>query len=288
MADILDESGNPLLLESGGAIHDETPESSSFLTYDSALSRVRISLAGVRSAIGADDTAVVQRSPDQVRWTTVRGGTSVSLTATALPLDDYEFTPDALNYYRVLPAARAGQDDSITPDLAGQWWLKHVRYPFLNMIVTPSDAGDVTRPSMSGTFNIVGSSLPVVVSLPRASAQWSLTVATADLGELAALNALLATGDVLLLQVPSGSIIAGGYFAAGDTTETRNTVPSQRRWVTIPLTEAAAPGPSVTGTTAIWQTAVDDYAMWSDLIVAQATWADVLSLVGSPADVVVS
>lgn len=258
----------------------------SYLTYDSALSRVRVSLTAVRTAIGADDTAVVQRSLDQVRWTTVRGGSSVSVTATALPLDDYEFAPDVLNYYRVVPGSHTEQDDSITPSLAGEWWLKHIRYPFLNMIVTPSDAGDVTRPSMSGVFNIVGSSLPVVVSLPRASAQWNLTVTTADLDALDALNALLETGDVLLLQVPSGSIIRGGYFACGDTTETRNTVPSEQRWVTIPLTEAAAPDPSVTGSTAIWQTLVDDYADWSSVTSALATWADVLQVVGSPADVV--
>lgn len=259
-----------------------------YLSYDGTLSRVQVSLTAVRTAIGADDTAVVQRSLDQVRWTTVRGGSAVALTSSALPLDDYEFAPDTLNYYRVVPSSHTEQDDSITPDLAGQWWLKHIRFPFLNMTVTPSDVGDVTRPSMSGVFNIVGSSLPVVVSLPRASAQWALTVATADLAELAALNALLETGDVLLLQVPSGSIIAGGYFACGDTTETRNTVPTQQRWVTIPLTEAAAPDPSVTGTTAIWQTLADDYAEWSDVTGALSTWQDVLSLVGSPADVVVS
>jgi len=259
-----------------------------FLTYDSVLSRVRVSLTAVRTAIGADDTAVVQRSADQVRWTTVRGGSAVSVTATALPLDDYEFAPDVLNYYRVVPSSHSEQDDSITPSLAGEWWLKHIRFPFLNMIITPSDVSDVTRPSLSGVYNVMGRSLPVVVSLPRASAQWSLTVAIDSLDDLDALNALLATGDVLLLQVPAGSVIRGGYFAAGDTTETRNTVPSQQRWVTIPLTEAAVPDPSVTGTTAIWQTVTDTYATWSDMLGALSTWQDALSLIGAPADIITS
>jgi hypothetical protein len=273
--------------EAGGDLLTEGASLTDFLTYDPVLSRVRVSLTAVRTAIGADDTAAVQRSLDQVAWTTVRGASAVAVTSSALPVDDYEFTPDILNYYRVVPVSHDEQDDSITPDLAGQWWLKHIRFPFLNMIVVPADVGDVSRPSTSGVFNVIGRALPVVVSLPRASAQWSLTVATQDLTELRALNALLATGDVLLLQVPSGSIIDGGYFAAGDTAETRNTVPSQRRWVTIPLTEAAAPDPSVTGTTAIWQTVIDDYPNWSDVRMALPTWADVLSLVGSPADVVV-
>jgi hypothetical protein len=277
---IVAEDGTHLLVE--GAVPTD------FLTYDPVLSRIRISIAAVRTAIGADDTAAVQRSADQVAWTTVRGAASVPVTSSALPVDDYEFTPDTVNYYRAVPASHDEQDDSITPDLAGQWWLKHIRFPFLNMIITPSNVGDVTRPSMSGVFNVVGRSLPVVVSLPRASAQWSLTVATQDLEDLAALNALLATGDVLLLQVPSGAIIKGGYFAAGDTTETRNTVPSQKRWVTIPLTEAASPDPAVTGTTVIWQTVIDDLATWSDVRSALPAWADVLSLIGAPADVVVT
>jgi len=261
----------------------------SFLTYDPGLSRVRVSLSAIRTFYGADETGNVQRSPDQVRWTTVRGGSAITITATSPDLDDYEFTPDVINYYRFTPTGILTiLTDSITPDLAGEWWLKHLRYPFLNMTITPSDAGDATRPSMSGIFNIVGSSLPVVVSLPRASAQWNLTLSIADLGELDALNALLATGDVLLLQVPSGSIIRGGYFAAGDTAETRNTVPSQQRWVTIPLTEAAAPAATVTPVTSIWQTVIDDYASWTGLVTAQATWADVVQLVGAPGDVIVS
>lgn len=261
----------------------------SFLTYDSALSRVRIDLAAIRAGYGSDETGSVQRSLDQVRWTTVRGGDAIFITSGSLDLDDYEFTPDVVNYYQFLPDVDlVALSDSITPDLAGEWWLKHIRFPFLNMTITPSDVGDVSRPSMSGVFNVVGSSLPVVVSLPRASAQWNLTVTTADLDELDALNALLATGDVLLLQVPAGSIIRGGYFSAGDTTETRNTVPSEQRWVTIPLTEAAAPDPSVTAVTSIWQTVIDDYGSWSDLLTGVATWADTVQLVGMPADVVVS
>lgn len=261
----------------------------SFLTYDPGLSRVRISLSAIQAFYGADQAGGMQRSLDQVRWTTVRGGSSITVTATSQDLDDYEFTPDVINYYQFVPTGvLTDTNDSITPDLAGEWWLKHIRYPFLNMIVTPSDVGDVSRPSMSGVFNIVGSSLPVVVSLPRASAQWNLTVTTADLDELDALNALLATGDVLLLQVPSGSIIRGGYFSAGDCAETRNTVPSEQRWVTIPLTEAAAPAATVTGTTAIWQSVIDDYADWSSVVTALPTWADVIQLVGMPADVIVS
>lgn len=68
------------------------------LTYDAQLSRVRITA----TSLGAAATAVVERSTDQIRWTTVRGGTAVPVTAgTMATLDDYEFTADVENFYRV-------------------------------------------------------------------------------------------------------------------------------------------------------------------------------------------
>lgn len=68
------------------------------LTYDSQLSRVRVDA----TSLGTAATAVVERSTDQVRWTTVRGGTAVAVTAgTMATLDDYEFDAEVVNYYRV-------------------------------------------------------------------------------------------------------------------------------------------------------------------------------------------
>jgi hypothetical protein len=69
------------------------------LTYDATLSRVRIDATGLATA----DQATVERSTDQIRWTTVRGGTAVGVTAGVLDLavDDYEFSPNVVNYYRV-------------------------------------------------------------------------------------------------------------------------------------------------------------------------------------------
>lgn len=69
------------------------------LTYDDTLARVRIDA----TSLAAADVALVERSTDQVRWTTVRGGEAWAVTAGAfaLPLYDYEFSPDLVNYYRV-------------------------------------------------------------------------------------------------------------------------------------------------------------------------------------------
>ena len=258
------------------------------LSYDGTLSRVRIDLTAVRTAIGADDTGLVERSLDQVRWITVRGGVAVSITAAALDLDDYEFSPDVVSYYRVTPTSGV-YTDSITPSLAGMVWLKNLRFPFLNQAVYPSDASDVPRRSLGGTFDVIGRSYPVAVTVMRASAQFDLTLATGTTDGRDLLIAAVSTGDVILLQNPPGSgyQFGGGYYAVGDVTETRQGVAWDRRWITPPLTEAAAPGADVTGVTITWAGVVADYATWSDLVTAQATWADVLALVGGPADVIV-
>jgi hypothetical protein len=66
-------------------------------TYASDLSRVRLAIA---SAPAAADYALIERSLDQITWTTVRGGDTVPLTLGAAQVDDYEFAPGQQNYYR--------------------------------------------------------------------------------------------------------------------------------------------------------------------------------------------
>lgn len=78
------------------------------LTYDDTLSRVVIDADGLAAA----DYATVERSTDQIRWTVIRGGGNVSVTAGAfdLPVSDYEFEPGVENFYRV----RGVETDAIT------------------------------------------------------------------------------------------------------------------------------------------------------------------------------
>lgn len=68
------------------------------LTYDDVFSRVRISVTGLDVAT---DTVLIERSVNQVNWSTVRGGSALIPTSNAVQLDDYEFSANVLNYYRV-------------------------------------------------------------------------------------------------------------------------------------------------------------------------------------------
>lgn len=68
------------------------------LTYDQTLSRVQIALSGLNDAVSS---VHVERSFNQLLWSTVRGGTELPVTSGAGSLDDFEFAADVENFYRV-------------------------------------------------------------------------------------------------------------------------------------------------------------------------------------------
>jgi hypothetical protein len=261
-----------------------------FLSFDTALCRVLADMTAVRASLGHDSAALVERSLDQIQWTAVRGASAAPVSATAPPVADYEFVPDVVNYYRVTPDSGT-YSDSITPGLPGGVpWLRNLRYPFLSMGVTVSDASDITRAANAAAFTVMGRSFQVGVSAVRGARQFTLTVATDADTDTAMLAALLSTGDVVLLQVPAAYPVPllGGYYSAADTSETRNGVPWALRWTDIPLTEVEAPGDEVTPITSTWETVTGGYETWAGLVSGQAAWADVVALTGAPADVLVS
>lgn len=264
------------------------------LTYDPTLSRVRIAATGL---VGTATRATVQRSLDLIRWTTVRGGTGLDLASGVMlrTLDDYEFVDRQVNHYRVTALENNVEVDqqsaSITPALS-EVWLKSLARPFLNRTVSVRGYSDISRPSRAGVFNVVGRSVPVAVTELRASRQWAMDVVTDTADDASDLELLLASGDVLLVHVPTGqgrvSTVPGGYVSVGDVRlATPPTVDLTQRVFSLPCTEVAAPGPDVVGATSTWQTVLNTYATWADLLAAHASWADLLELVGEPDDVVV-
>lgn len=67
------------------------------LTYDDVFSRVRISVTGLNVAT---DAVLLERSTNQISWSTVRGGAALLPVANSVSLDDYEFSANVVNYYR--------------------------------------------------------------------------------------------------------------------------------------------------------------------------------------------
>ncbi|MBG0560731.1 hypothetical protein [Actinoplanes aureus] len=260
------------------------------LTYDSTLARVRVSA----TVGGTVAYAVVDRSVNGIRWTTIRGGDHLAPAGGVVASNDYEFPPGVAITYRVRGYSDAGvllsTETAVITAVIERVWLKSVARPFLNRPVTVLDRPQVSRKNRGGLFEIKGRSLPIVVSEVRGPAEWELRVRTDSPAQTRALELLLAVGDVLYVQVPDDyDDVPGGYVSVGTTGRRRlSALPGDRRQVwALPMTEVAPPGPDVVGATVTWQSLLAEFGTWADVLAFFATWADVLEYVADPETVIV-
>jgi hypothetical protein len=181
------------------------------------------------------------------------------------------------------------QTANITPTLDAVW-LKSIARPFLNQtveIVQPAGMG-VTRPARTGVFDIVGRSFPVAVNDVRKSRRWTMHLRTEDDAAKGALELLLASGDVILIQVPAScDHIPHGYVTVGDYDETWHPLRPRHVLHALPVIEVAPPGAGVIGASVTWTTVINNYPDWLSLLQDQASWASTLTLVGDPGEVIV-
>lgn len=192
-------------------------------------------------------------------------------------------------------AIRTSQTATITPGDVSECGgsivvVKSVARPFLNRrvdVVNPGTVKTVSRPSRVGIFDIVGRSFPIAVSDVRKSRRWTMTLRTYTEDESDAVDLLLASGDVLYIQVAPGCPIPGGYVAVGDVEQAAHPLRPHRKTWTLPCVEVAAPGPDVVGSAVTWQTVIDAYASWNDELGDQPSWAEMLTLIGNPTEVIV-
>lgn len=259
------------------------------ITYDAALSRMQIT----GDVDAASVKGKIERSLNGVQWTTVRGGSDLAPVSNTVSVDDYEFVPGVVNTYRVrglsaVDVVLSTETDTVTPSI-DRVWLKSIARPFLNREVVVIDYTPPQRKSRAGVFEVSGRTLPVVVSQEASSRSWTMQTLSGDEAEAHALDLLLASGDVIYVQVPAGFDIPGGYVAVGDTELARISRPLRdpRRRHTIPLRECAAPGPDVVGFTTTWAGLLAEFGSWTAVLAQFPTWADVLEFVADPETVLV-
>lgn len=243
--------------------------------------------------------ATVDRTTDQVTYTVVRGASEVGITTGCEleeVIDDYEFPVGQLITYRIRSFTFDGEAAvtttcQITVEL-DDVWFKSIGRPFLNRAVRcVANPSPITRRARNGIFPIVGRSYPVAVTDLRGSREVTAIVITKTTQERQDLDLLLASGDPIFVQTPLAHPLPTMYAVIGDTSEERPVLNrlcdnDWRRWE-LPLTEVAAPGPDVVGSTSTWQTVVSTYATWADVMAAHATWASVLELIGDGTEVIV-
>lgn len=259
------------------------------LTYDSTLARVRIdSTPG-----GTPAYATIERSINGLSWTVIRGGSGVALVSGDVAGDDYEFVPGVVNTYRVrtyspVDVLLTTETDTITPTI-DRVWLKSVARPFLNQAVVIREYSPINRRARAGLFEIPGRSFPVRVGTVASSRSWTMEILTTNETEQRNLEFLVASGDVVYVQVPAGFDIPGGFVGLGDMSLSRISRPLSdgRRQFSLPMTAVAAPGPDVVGYTATWAGLLAEFGTWTEVLAAFPTWADALEYVSDPEIVIV-
>lgn len=183
------------------------------------------------------------------------------------------------------------QTANITPAIGGVW-LKSVRFPFLNrQLFCVTNISPITRRTRTALFDVIGRSYPVAITDLRRSKELSVDVVTQTTTQWQDLDLALSTGDDMFLQTPASYPYPSLYVVVGDVTMARpllnRSCNADWRVFTLPLTEVAAPGPDVVGSTVTWQGVLNAFATWQDVVSAKATWLDLLQSVGTPADVIV-
>jgi hypothetical protein len=187
----------------------------------------------------------------------------------------------------VFQHALTNQSNSITPALGGVW-LKNLSRPFLNRPVTVTEFSDIERPARNGIFPIIGRTYPIARTDLRLGRAWTVEIKAETVAESDELDLCLAAGDPVLVHVPADSDVPGGYVVIGDVTIGKKSRTSGRRYLTLPMTEVAAPGPDVVGATNTWASVIATYATWADEIADNSTWQDVVNGIAAPGDVIVS
>lgn len=255
-------------------------------TFDAGLSRVRLAATAVTGAT----TSLFERSKNGVLWTTVRGGAAVATAGGVANLDDYEFQPGVINYYRVTGSPGAVTFQTTVTPAQADVWIKSPARPFLNRAIKVVDHTDIVRPSRSQTFEVIGRTMPVAVTDTILSRRWDLTIKADTVEEADTIEIIFSSGDVLFVQVPATGVLStvpGGYVVVGDVTRRRFGVRSGRRWFDLPMTEVAPPGPGIYGIPATWATTVTEFSTWSNVVANFATWTDVVEHVADPSVVIV-
>lgn len=175
---------------------------------------------------------------------------------------------------------------SVTPNQT-LFWLKSPLRPFLNKAVTPIALDDLSRTGRLGVFDVIGRSLPIGVTDLMSGYSSTITFRATDKTEADDLDAMVQTGEVLLLAPPSpDATIPQMYVVPGGMARQRVANTSAVRYIQVPITQVAAPDPTLAAVQATWQTVVNTYTDWSDLIADRPTWADLLLLIGSASDVI--
>jgi hypothetical protein len=279
-------------------------------SLEAAGGRVRLDVTGIGPGAQTVTVNRVSLRPHAtgtaaVPWQTsdVRGWSATAFTGSATTIFDYEYDPGDggqwwYTTYRLTTSLGVDLSVTIRPQQT-EWWIKSVQNPSRNLAarspkspdiaavparasthLTMSELGTTKRSSRVGTFPIVGSPLPVIVTDVHTSAELSAVVLADDVAITARLETLVCGGDVLLLQAPAGIGAPGPLWAVAGDWQVEQVGVAGEALCSFPLTQVAPPPPLVIGAAWTYALVHNAYGSYAQL---KASWPDYATFVAGPA-----
>lgn len=199
----------------------------------------------------------------------VRGGTA--LPSGDLTITDHEAPLDVPLVYRV-----TGGGESVTTLQGVGSWLTHPDGRSMRVTIQNDDPLDYGADGQA--HDVLGALLPLITYYPRSTrtGNLALQVPWADRPNL---WSLIADGSPLLLRVPAGCQVDGGWGWAESITHT-HAVNAERAQVTLQYRRCQPPAlDSITPPVAWTWAGVDStWATWADVVADRSTWAALISM----------
>lgn len=249
--------------------------------YDDKRGRIRIKAQGLAPEVVR--AVVSQRRQGTSRWLEVRNGRVAVEDGTFVrTVDVYEFSHGATMEFRIQGLSSSeGQPDVIaqtrTVDVGPvpeRVWLKFISRPYLNRRVELVDWSEVAQRARAARYDVAGAALPVVVTDVHSGREFSVQVAVHTLADREALRTALTAGVPIFFHTPSTIACPTVYASVGDVRYTRPAPRSLRSIFTVPLTEVAAPPPSVVGVGLTYAVLATQAATYGDVAELYPTYSD--------------
>lgn len=241
-----------------------------------------------------DRVTIYRSSPPSARGVVVRGAEEALAPAGTLIWSDNEAPLDAeIRYYaqQIHSNGRIGSTIPVDVETTGaKWgvWLKAPGRPELTTRAEQNGAGDQTRETLGGTWQIPGGptlsqsgSGAVAQSAGMGALTSELELTTRTPGDLAALQRVVrqAPGQVLLIQTGEPEELPSGYYqvrsmTTRNPTGMRSDLQAMRR-TALSLVEAVIPaGPATGWSGTTYQDIYDRFATYQDIVDADVTYLD--------------
>lgn len=197
-------------------------------------------------------------------WT---GGVAAVSKARLMYMKPRDFTDQATN--------------SLTPVLPNRnvkpYWLMNPQRPGQNVRVELTNVSEYTQAGKTGIFEILGRSVPVVVTDTMQSEEFTFDIDAATKTESKETAARLALGETMyLLSGDPANDVDTVYVSV--LSFTRKLDAFRSSWtISVQGRVTGSPAPAVYGATYVWTDVVSDYASWTTLLAdpQNTSWSNV-------------